>query len=201
MFRLPTVRLHLSKRAPRLTGAVLWAFIVVLYMTYIPQAPAFSTDLEGEAQLKSSYILNFAKLVEWPEGQDASKDDRFLIGICGDPYLWKACRSGLSGEKIDGSRVALTPLSLDKATTPAAGMKIIFIYSDNEAELKAIIAALADRPILLISDYPNFCQLGGSIGLVWDENRMLFEVNRRQEAHTGFKFNSRLLRVAQRVME
>lgn len=178
-----------------------WTPLVVLLFVLPPQGVAYSIDLKAEAQLKANYILNIAKLVEWPEDQAGAKDEKFLIGLYGDPYLWQACRRGLAGKDVADSRVAVTTLSRENATSPADGMKILFVYSDDEEELKDIIAALADRPVLLISDYPDFCELGGSIGLVWDDDRMLFEINRRQEARTGFRINSRLLRVARRVLE
>ena len=181
--------------------SVLWVVLSALLLILPLQGVAYAADLEGEAKLKAKYILNFAKLVEWPVDKDDASNDRFLIGICGDPYLWRACRRELAGKKIAGRRVALSPLSLEKAAGPAAEMKILYVASDDEEELKAIIAALADRPILLISDHPDFSQWGGSIGLVRDKDRMLFEVNRRQEARTGFKINSRLLRVARSVLE
>ncbi len=173
----------------------------VLIVGMLPAAQVCAIDLEGEADLKSQYILNFAKLVEWPAEAGSSSNDRFLIGICGDPYLWRACRRELAGEKIRDSRVSLAPLSLEKAGIPAPEMKVLFVSTDDVEELKKIIAALADRPILLISDHPDFSRLGGSIGLVWDEDRMQFEINRSQETRTGFKINSRLLRVASLVLE
>jgi hypothetical protein len=172
-------------------------FLVVLVLVTLQAGSARSTGLEDEAHLKSSYLLNFAKLVEWP----ATDGDRFEIGICGDPFLWRACRKKLAGKEINGLRVSLTPMSLEDATESEPGTRLIFVYSDNQDELVSLIEALADQPVILVSDYPGFCDLGGSIGLFWEGDRMLFEINRTKATRTGLAFNSRLLRVARRGLE
>ncbi len=175
---------------------VLWA----LASGALIPGPAAASSLRENAKIKASYLLNFAKLVEWPADRSGEKESNFLIGLHGDPYLWKASRRGLAGKKVDGERIQVKSLSLEDAMDPPPGMKILYITGSEPDELKKLVAALADRPVVLIGDSPGFCDLGGTIGLLERDGRILFEINRTHELHNGYRINSRLLRIADRLL-
>lgn len=154
---------------------------------------------DRELQIKAAYLLNFAKLVTWPE--TVEEPSRFQIAVLGDPYLWQECRSELVGKRVDGKRISVTAFSFEDALEAAPATRILYVGDCEPERLDELIAALGDRPILLVGDRPGFCDRGGSIGLLKQEDGFQFEINRRLELRSGMTINSRLLRLAQRVIQ
>jgi dihydroxyacid dehydratase/phosphogluconate dehydratase len=55
--------------------------------------------------------------------------------------------------------------------------------------------------LLTVSDIPHFAERGGVIGLVSQEDRIRFEVNRSTAEESHLLLSSELLKVAVRVIE
>ncbi len=83
---MSSINIQIPANARVIVRTTLWVLLAIFVFIMPDQGPAYSTDIEGDALLKSTYNLNFAKLVEWSEFDGAVASDRFMIGICGDPY-------------------------------------------------------------------------------------------------------------------
>lgn len=72
--------------------------------------------------------------------------------------------------------------------------------SSEEKRLPVIISEAQRMHVLTVSDMPHFAERGGTIGLVNQEDRIRFEVNRTraEECHLGL--SSELLKVAVKVI-
>ena len=188
-------------RPLRLSGRRLACLLVAMVFGFSHCPTAWAENHPQESEVKAAFLLNFARLVTWPEETPVLSDSTFIIGVQGDPDLLKACRSGLQGRDIGGLSIEIREMSPGEAADPSPWTRIVFLSDMSEAELSRIIDSLSDRPILLVSDLPGFSDLGGSITMTRDGDRMAFEINRHLENSTGLKINSRLLRIARRVLE
>ncbi|MEO8411703.1 MAG: YfiR family protein, partial [Propionivibrio sp.] len=56
-------------------------------------------------------------------------------------------------------------------------------------------------PVLTISDMEGFIDEGGGIGLVYDDNRLQFEVNRQTLAQAQLTASSNLLKLARNLID
>ncbi|MBC8366315.1 YfiR family protein [bacterium] len=177
------------------------AFAILCLLLSSTPAYVFASQTPLESEIKAAFLLNFAKLVIWPDSESDSMEEDFLIGIHGDSQLLKVCREGLQGKAVGALKIKVLKVGEGETFDLPVGMKILFISKEHKIDIERTIASVTDRPVLLVSDHAGFAHMGGSIELVQDKNHMGFEINRAQEFRSGMKINSRLLRIAQQVVD
>jgi hypothetical protein len=146
-----------------------------------------------ELDVKAAYLLNFGRFGTWPAN---ATDNAFTICVLGSDPFGARLDSVVSGERIAGR-----PVAVKRITTVAErdGCRILFISSSEEPRLATIVAALANAPVLTVSDIPQFLDRGGMIQFVTDGRRVRFDVNVVGVNASGLMLSSELLRVAARV--
>ena len=106
--------------------------------------------------------------------------------------------STVAGETIDGKAIKISRVS---STQEAAHCKVLFVASSEEGRLGAIFLATQRLNVLTVSDLPRFAERGGMIGLVRQQGRIRFEVNRMATEKANLVLSSELLKLATRVIE
>jgi hypothetical protein len=160
-----------------------------------------------ETQVKAAFLLKFAPFVEWPAGTNQSTTNGaaasgvvldgvtnqcFAIGILGaDPF--GTVVDDAAGQEILKGRPIRLFRSLKLAELKEC--QVIFI-SDSEAKrLDKLLANLAGRPVLTVSDQPDFARRGGIIGFIKEEGRVRFEINLQAADKAGLKLRAKLLQL------
>lgn len=147
-----------------------------------------------ESQIKTAYVLNFAKFVEWPA--DVIGADKLTLCVVGNDVLGGAL-SALDGRKA-GER-ELRVVQRVNAEDNLRNCNVVFIGASEKRRFVAIISALRDSPALTISDIENFAEKGGSIGLGYRENKIVFEVNLASVQKSRLRLPGQLLNLASYV--
>jgi len=162
-------------------------FICSLLFSSIINFPAFAIE---EYAIKSTWILNFIKFIEWPEGTGSDPKKICVIGrseINNYSYMFEEESYGLVSKK-DLENIA-------------SECRIVFISPSEYSRLDTIFSALKNHPVLTISDMDNFAERGGMIGFVVDDNKIRFVVNNKAVKQAKMKADSSLLEVALRVID
>ena len=167
--------------------------LVLLAFTLLPPPAAFSAQLQ-ELQLKAVFVLNFAKLTEWPA--DIRTDGgTFTIVILGkEPSA--TFTNMLKGQTVHGARVVVRHI---EEAAEAKGAHLVYISASERHRLTGILRELNQQNILTVSDMPGFCEAGGMIGLVPIQNRLGFEVNLASVRKTRLAVGSQLLKLAKTI--
>ena len=152
------------------------------------------TAAPTQDEVEAAYLFNFAKFVTWPT---ATKSEVLNICILGKDPFGAALDQIVSGEAIQGRRLAVLRFTSEREGTPCA---ILFIGSSEASHLERDLSAVASLPVLTVSDIPGFMQNGGTIQFVLDQNRVRFEVNLNAARKSGIVLSSQLLKVATRVV-
>jgi hypothetical protein len=150
-----------------------------------------------EAQVKAAYLYNFGKFVTWPDHR-AGDSGSFQICILGRDPFGKVLDSTVSGEKINDKPIVTRRIS---RVQEAQACNILFISTSDESRLPAILPVARAMNLLTVSDMPNFANHGGTIGLVLQEEKVRFEVNRTAAEEAHLVLSSQLLKVASKVIE
>jgi hypothetical protein len=149
-----------------------------------------STPTENE--VKSAYLYNFGKFVEWPANASIS-GDFFSICVLGDGSFGSTLETTVAHESIKGQKILVKHIA---KAQEALSCRILFISASQQGRLKEILTELNNTSILTVSDMPDFTRLGGMIQFVIQANRVRFEVNLTSAEHTGLILSSQLLQVA-----
>jgi hypothetical protein len=145
-----------------------------------------------ENQVKSAYLYNFGKFVEWP-ARSMTGGEFFTFCVLGDDSFSSTLETTIAGEGINGKKVLVKRIAKPQ---DAVDCRILFISSSEQSRLKEILAAVDDTSVLTVSDMPQFTRRGGMIQFVVEANRVRFEVNLTSAERAGLTLSSQLLKVA-----
>lgn len=150
-----------------------------------------------EYQVKAAYLYGFGRFVEWPASAPADAGETFVFCVLGqDPFgQWL-------DEVVAGAVIKDKPVSVRRIAQPeeSGSCHTMFISASEGGRLERILQTLERRPVLTVSDAPEFAQHGGMIGFTLDGNRVRFAVNLTAAQDAGLQLNSELLRVAATVL-
>jgi hypothetical protein len=167
----------------------------LLLATLLCAQSAQSSRAELSAlQIKSAYVFNFIKFVEWP-AQQLRTGDKVTLCVIGDARL-HASLAGLAGRKVGAYQLQV------RTSTEAVALNdchVLYIGEQDRRRLLPIIKSLQDAPTLTISDIPGFAERGGGIGLLHRDDRMLFEVNLASTRKAGLRLSGQMLNLASNV--
>ena len=149
----------------------------------------------SEDKIKSAYVLNFAKFVEWPAGVIGT-NDKLTLCVVGRDVLGGVLLE-LDGRNAGGHElhIVLHPT----ADENLSGCRLVFIGESEQHRAIAIIKALGESSSLTISDIEDFAKKGGDIGLSYRANRITFEVNLASTQKSRLHLPSQLLNLASSV--
>jgi len=182
-----------SLRQCRATIAAAARLLLALLSALSPATPSLHAQSRPtEYQVKAVYLFNFGRFVEWPQSA-SSGSDAFPICVLGKDPFGATLDSALAGENISGKSVIARRVAQPEE---AAGCRVVYISTSEEAHLKGVLAALDKTSALTVSDIPRFSQRGGMIQFVLQGDRVRFEINVTSAAEAGLTFSSDLLRVA-----
>lgn len=173
------------------SGFVLIASL--LLTTYLVAQDARPTPTQVEA----AYLFNFGKFARWQSEKNATPDS-FGICVLGRDPFGAVLDATVAGESIGGKHITVGKFS---RIQEASGCSVLYISSSEEARLGPILAAAQRQSLLTVSDIPHFVERGGIIGLVTQQSKIRFEVNRTVAQQSNLVLSSELLKIATRVID
>jgi preprotein translocase subunit Sec61beta len=177
------------------TGVVTFAVALAatLFSGGAPAEPA-----AGEYEVKAAFLLNFARLVEWPEDAFSDARSSFSVGLLGTASASEQIQQFLEGKYIGSHTVHARQM---KSADEAAGFHMIFVSASSGVKAGEVAAAIGGGSVLLVGESKGFATRGGAINFFTDGNKIRFEINPRAAEVAGLRVSSRLLRVAKIVSD
>ncbi len=135
-------------------------------------APALQDNVT-EADLKSAFLLNFARFTEWPEGAFNGNAEEFRIGVLGPESALDAFK------KLAGKPVGKRSVKFVRGAVPAdlKNCALVFVSDAEKTQIPDVVAAFKDQPVLTVGESDGFATSGGIINLYIDEKKMKYDIN------------------------
>jgi hypothetical protein len=162
-------------------------------------APVMVAEAEAtavERSVKAAYLYKFAGYVEWPENSFLRPDTPLTFGVMGDePFAAELTRL------VAGRSVAGRPLAVRRVREgePLTGLHILFIGRADDQLLDQVNRAVANRPVLVVSEFDSGLARGSTINFVVADGRVKFAISAESAEKRSLKLSSRLLTVAQNM--
>ena len=166
--------------------------LLLLFPVHLSQAQELRPT---EAQLEAAYLYNFGKFVTWPPDRTKASET-FGICILGKDPFGQVLDATVTGESIGGRKIEVKRLA---NMAQAQACNILFVSMSEEGRLGPILAAAEILRLLTVSDIKHFAERGGAIGLVRQQDKIRFEINRRAADRCHLVFSSELLKVASKL--
>jgi hypothetical protein len=143
-------------------------------------------------QLKAAFVYNFVQLTEWPDESFEAADAPIVIAVLNGDGMAAAIDAVVAGRQIGRRSVVIRRCK----TADGAGRCHALVAPGEQDRPRDVVAAVADRPVLLIGEGDYFLPAGGTIRFFTDDKKMRFEVNQAAAARAGVRISSKLLRLA-----
>lgn len=168
-----------------------WATTAMLLMTAVN---SMATDANlGEGRLKTAYLHNFIKMVEFPRQLYGNFNFCILGNVSFSDHL-----SALDGQPRGA---ALISLKLLPAHGDMNGCHALFIPADARGELHDLLEKAENMGILTIGDSEGYTQAGVILNLKLVQGKLRFDVNMKTAHRSSLKISANLLRLAQTIEE
>jgi len=177
---------------PRLYSIVM---VILLLFGLLSLTHAATQESAKEYQIKAVYLYNFTGFVTWPNNVFEDAKASFRICILGEDPFGRQLDLAVRGEKVEGRNVLVERID---SVQQSSGCQILFISESETSQLNPIFNALEKKPILTVSDMPEFVERGGMIKFYTNRRRQVrlaIDPETLQEA--GLTVSGNLLRVSQ----
>jgi hypothetical protein len=185
----------------RLVSAI--AIVLVTSTGVTAASPAASaqpirSDASPEYMIKAAYLLNFARLIEWPRDAFSSVDSPITIGVVGADPFGQALEQTVQGKTINQRRIAVHRLQWNQ---DVRGCQILFVSSTDSSRISELANRVAGLPVLIVGEASQPAARSATINFTIEDDRVRFEVNVGAAKRARLNVSSQILRVAKIVKE
>jgi hypothetical protein len=149
-----------------------------------------------EYEVKSFFLYNFARYVEWPASSFKTSSDPIVICILGENPFGGALDRATAGKEVDGHPFAVRQLS---AFPPDTVCHILFVSSSERKSFRSTVSGLKSAAVLTVGEFQTFTADGGIISFKLNEGKVRFEINVEAAERAHLHISSKLLNLAQIV--
>lgn len=164
--------------------------ILLLSAVSISASRVSYQTIDTNAKIKTMFIYNFTKYVEWPSSY---KQGNFVIGILGKTSLTSELKKMAATKKAVTQQFEIKEFSsIDKV----AKCHILYIAKDRAGDLSKVIAKLKPYSTLVITESEGLAKKGSGINFVVMNNKQRFEINKSNIEKHNLKVSNSLLSLA-----
>lgn len=183
---------HAPRRRAVLAGLSL---LLLLWAAACPASDAQDARLL-ESRIKAAFLYKFAGYVEWPETAFAQSGMPLTIAVMGADSIAVELARVVAGRRVNDRSVIVRQLATGD---PVASAHILFIGNSASAQIDRLLRAA--RRVLIVTESEGALAQGSVINFVMVDQRVRFEISRVSAGKNQLKLSSRLLDVAQNVVE
>jgi hypothetical protein len=162
-------------------------------------AAAWSTPAPGghaEDAVKAEFVLRFAGYVQWP--QQRASEGPFRIAVLGASEIGGRLQFLAAGRSLMNRPVQVRRITNIRDAQDA---QVLFVGAERRGNLRELLAPLAGRSVLVISDEEDALESGSTINLRMADRHVRFEVSLPAARQAQLKISSELLALAVRVQK
>ena len=154
-------------------------------------APVAAAGQPSEVAVKAAFLPRFARYVTWPNAAAPSGSQPFVLCVIGGDPFGSALDTAAQSQSIDGRRITVRRLS---SASGAGGCNIAFVDGGRGQPVGQILAGLAGKPVLTVTDASNggqrgmihFTLVGGRVRFFIDEAEAASRRARLSGGHSAF---------------
>lgn len=164
--------------------------------------PPAASQVYSAEEVKAAYLANFIRFTKWPESAFESAASPYVIGVIGNRELEDELVALSDRQSIHERRLRIVRV---RSTRELASCHLVFFESAiptsdaPELTLKECLSAVRERPVLTVSNSPEFIAGGGIINLYRERDNLRFEIAPAHAKSSGLTLSSRLLALARIV--
>jgi hypothetical protein len=157
-------------------------------------AHADPAEQYSESAVKAAFLYRFMGYVEWP--QELPPAGRFTIALLDGGEVADELERLLPGHPIHDRPAEARRI---RSLAELGDAQALYIGPAYRGDLEQLIASVAKRPLLVVTDRDNGLDAGSTVNFLIVDRRVRFEVSLAAAETSGLSISSELLSVAARV--
>ncbi len=168
------------------------ALLLAVVSLVCAASPVDRADAERPSpdQVEAAYLYNFGKFTRWPA---ATSGGPLVLCVAGQDAIDQILTQMVAGERIQGRPLEVKRL---ESTRDAGSCSILFLGAGERDWADTYLVAVSGKPVLTVSEAPDFVERGGVIQFVLSGHHVRFSVNLTAASRNGLQLSSELLKVA-----
>lgn len=158
-----------------------------------------ATALPSADRLLAAYLHKLIGYIEWPGMAFADTAAPILVGVMGSREMFESLTRAVSGRPVQGRAIEVRQLAAGDGVSPQ--LHLLHVSASAWVARSHSKALSRDRPPVLTTDAPGGVDQGATIGFALTEEGVRIEASLPAADAAGVKLSSRLLVVADRVVE
>jgi hypothetical protein len=196
---LLTLLLCAAQRRPATRLAVAMTRVFALLVVLGCATPAIVAAQTATAPaLKAAYLLKFIPFTEWP-AVSLAPGGAIALCVVNDRAVADELTVLAKGRLVEGHTLVVSTPKADAAAL--ASCHLLFASGLDAKGSAALIASVAGRPVLTVSDMENFAERGGVVRFFIERGTVQFAINREAAKRAGLGLRHQLLRLAKIVKD
>lgn len=168
--------------------------LAVLCTLGTPGSHAAAAASYSEDAVKAAFLYRFTGYVDWPA--QALPDPQFTIAILDADGVAAELQRMLQYRPAQSRPVQVRSIRNIRELDDA---QMLYIGAAHRDELRHVIAAVAARPVLIVTNEQGGLDAGSTVNFLLVDQRVRFEISLDAAQNSGLKVASELLAVAIRV--
>lgn len=148
----------------------------------------------NEYALKSVFLYNFCRFIDWPDVAFGSPNDPIVIGVLGEDPFGPLLDEAVHGETFRGRTIRIEHY---RSPREIGRCHLLFVGASEMGRINEILSAVAGKSIVTVGETAGFVERGGMIALSADRNRVRLLINPDTLRAAKLDVSSKLLRVAE----
>jgi YfiR/HmsC-like len=148
----------------------------------------------SEYGLKSVFLYQFCRFMEWPDSAFSSPNDPLIIGVVGEDPFGPLLKEAVQGETYHGRPIRIEHY---RSARDIKRCHILFVSRSDIDQMSEITSMIAGKSVVTVGETDGFLDRGGMIALTADRNRVRLRVNASTLRAAKVDVSSKLLRVAE----
>ena len=145
-----------------------------------------------ESSVKATFLYRFASFVTWPAAAFAEPDSPVVICVDASSQMGAAVARAVADQRLNGHPFVMRRVEDPRAV---AGCHILYL-GDGDEEVRMMLRAAHDAPILTVTDANATPDVRGVVHFVLVDNRVRFHIDDARAAEGGLAIDPRLLSLA-----
>jgi YfiR/HmsC-like len=170
---------------------------VAVLTALLPSASKAQSARQTTQALEAAFLYNFTKFTEWPS-EALPPAAPLVLCIAGDSVLQKALEEVTKGRLERGHPLVIRRVEVREALNSC---HVLYVADLNSKRALQLLEKLNGAPVLSVSNFTSFAQLGGSVHFFSENGRMRFAVNLDATQRTKLRLSSLLLNLAKIVKD
>ncbi len=170
------------------------AVLLLAATLLLPLRSAVPQPSLQEYALKSVFLFNFCRFIEWPENAFASRDEPITIGVIGEDPFGPMLEDAVKGETLRGRSIRIEHY---RRPSEIKRCHVLFVAGSDGGRVDEILRAVAGQSVVTVGETESFLERGGMIALTAERNRVRLSINPSRLRAENLVASSKLLRVAE----